>query len=180
MGTAHGYVCVFDFAWVCMGFRWYDRVGPHSTHRAHAARARTNNPHGGSLCFVGRLLMLGTCVFENIRLFPSVTHVPIDPASVTSTFCSRSSGAASRNPARAVASRGEGRVAPPRATDEQLVGVGQGVCALSSRKEGVRCAARCGPGAGGVWAGGSARAACTARGPGCEGWGGLGHARSAR
>eukprot|EP00964_Phaeocystis_antarctica_P009639 scaffold5248_cov49-Phaeocystis_antarctica.AAC.2 len=76
-------------------------------------------------------------------------------------ICSRSSGAASRTPARAIASRGEGRVAPPRATDEQLVGVGQGVCGLSSRKEGVRCAARCGPGAGGVWAGGSARAACT-------------------
>ena len=27
-------------------------------------------------------------------------------------------------------------------------------------KKGVRCAARCGPGGGGAWAGGSARAAC--------------------
>eukprot|EP00964_Phaeocystis_antarctica_P012383 scaffold6827_cov55-Phaeocystis_antarctica.AAC.4 len=27
-------------------------------------------------------------------------------------------------------------------------------------------------GSGRSWAGGSARAACTARGPGCEGWGG--------
>eukprot|EP00964_Phaeocystis_antarctica_P038031 scaffold21758_cov46-Phaeocystis_antarctica.AAC.3 len=27
-------------------------------------------------------------------------------------------------------------------------------------------------GGGRAWAGGSARAACTARGPGCEGWGG--------
>eukprot|EP00964_Phaeocystis_antarctica_P045600 scaffold26259_cov55-Phaeocystis_antarctica.AAC.3 len=34
--------------------------------------------------------------------------------------------------------------------------------------------------AGGAWAGGSARAACTERGPGREGSGGLGHARSAR
>ena len=51
--------------------------------------------------------------------------------------------AASRTPARAV---GEGRGARPRATDEQLVGVGQGVCALPSRREGIRCGRRCGPG----------------------------------
>eukprot|EP00964_Phaeocystis_antarctica_P032219 scaffold18260_cov57-Phaeocystis_antarctica.AAC.3 len=38
--------------------------------------------------------------------------------------------------------RGEGRGARPRATDEQLVGGGQGVCALPSRKEGMRCAGR--------------------------------------
>eukprot|EP00964_Phaeocystis_antarctica_P097129 scaffold63304_cov52-Phaeocystis_antarctica.AAC.4 len=31
----------------------------------------------------------------------------------------------------------------------------------------------------GGWTGGSAHAARTARGPGCEGWGGPGHARSA-
>eukprot|EP00964_Phaeocystis_antarctica_P089532 scaffold57163_cov58-Phaeocystis_antarctica.AAC.1 len=43
---------------------------------------------------------------------------------------------------------------------------------LPSRKEGVRCGARCGPRGGRAWAGGSARAACTARGPGCGGWGG--------
>ena len=42
--------------------------------------------------------------------------------------------AASRTPARAV---GEGRGARPRATDEQLVGVGQGVCVLPSCKEGI-------------------------------------------
>eukprot|EP00964_Phaeocystis_antarctica_P062439 scaffold37413_cov54-Phaeocystis_antarctica.AAC.2 len=37
-------------------------------------------------------------------------------------------------------------------------------------RRGVRCGARCGPGRGRAWAGGSAsRAACTARGPGCEG-----------
>eukprot|EP00964_Phaeocystis_antarctica_P074483 scaffold45801_cov57-Phaeocystis_antarctica.AAC.3 len=54
--------------------------------------------------------------------------------------------AASRTPARAVASRGKGRGARPRATDQQLVGVGQGVCALPSRKEGMWCGARCGPG----------------------------------
>eukprot|EP00964_Phaeocystis_antarctica_P102580 scaffold67915_cov54-Phaeocystis_antarctica.AAC.1 len=63
-------------------------------------------------------------------------------------MCSRSSGAVSRTPARAIASRGEGRGACPRATDEQLVGVGQGVCALPSRKQGARCGARCGLGAG--------------------------------
>eukprot|EP00964_Phaeocystis_antarctica_P032958 scaffold18676_cov52-Phaeocystis_antarctica.AAC.1 len=47
--------------------------------------------------------------------------------------------------ARANASGGEGRGARPRATDEQLVGVGQGVinselCGLPSRKEGIRWA----------------------------------------
>eukprot|EP00964_Phaeocystis_antarctica_P061667 scaffold36871_cov49-Phaeocystis_antarctica.AAC.2 len=49
-----------------------------------------------------------------------------------------------RTPARAIASGGEGRGARPRATDEQLVGVGQGVCALPSRREGIRCGRRCG------------------------------------
>ena len=39
-------------------------------------------------------------------------------------------------------------------------------------RRGVRCGARCGPGGGRAWACGSARAACTARGPGCEGWAG--------
>ena len=38
-------------------------------------------------------------------------------------------------------------------------------------KEGVRCGARCRPGERAL-GGGGARAACTARGPGCEGWGG--------
>eukprot|EP00964_Phaeocystis_antarctica_P033446 scaffold18972_cov36-Phaeocystis_antarctica.AAC.1 len=38
--------------------------------------------------------------------------------------------AASQNPARAIASRGEGQVARPCATDQQLVGVGQEGCAL--------------------------------------------------
>ena len=62
-------------------------------------------------------------------------------------ICSRSSGgAASWSPARVIASRGEGRGALPRATDEQFVGVGQGVCALPSRKEAMRCGARCEPG----------------------------------
>eukprot|EP00964_Phaeocystis_antarctica_P132150 scaffold96187_cov56-Phaeocystis_antarctica.AAC.2 len=48
------------------------------------------------------------------------------------------SRAASRAPARVIASRGEGRGARPRATNEQLVGVGQGVCVLPNRKEGIR------------------------------------------
>eukprot|EP00964_Phaeocystis_antarctica_P065162 scaffold39268_cov62-Phaeocystis_antarctica.AAC.1 len=75
-----------------------------------------------------------------------------------------SSGAASWTPAQAVASRGEGRGACPRATDEQLVGVGQGVCALPSRKEGRTMRGEvCGPGGGRMWAGGSARAGRTMR-----------------
>ena len=48
-----------------------------------------------------------------------------------------------RSPARAIASGGEGRGARPRATDEQLVGGGQGVCGLPSRKECMRYPARC-------------------------------------
>ena len=44
--------------------------------------------------------------------------------------------AASRSPARAVASKGEGRGARPRATDGQLVGGGQGVCVLPESKGG--------------------------------------------
>ena len=50
----------------------------------------------------------------------------------------RASGAASRRPARAIASGGEGGGARPRAADEQLVGGGEGKCPLPSRKEGVR------------------------------------------
>eukprot|EP00964_Phaeocystis_antarctica_P130687 scaffold94562_cov58-Phaeocystis_antarctica.AAC.4 len=38
-------------------------------------------------------------------------------------------------------------------------------------RRGVRCRARCEPGGGGAWAGGSTRASCTARGAGREGWG---------
>ena len=95
--------------------------------------------------------------------------------------------AASRTPARAIVI-GEGRGARPRATDEQLVGVGQGVCGLPSRKEGVRSGARCGPGertrinsevcrerGRGAAA---AQAACTGRGR--LKTGSPGHARSAR
>ena len=50
----------------------------------------------------------------------------------------RASVAASRRPARAIASGGEGRGARPRAADAQLVGGGEGVCGLPSRKDGVR------------------------------------------
>ena len=42
-----------------------------------------------------------------------------------------------RTPFRAIASRDESRGARPRATDHQLVGIGQGGCALPSGKEGV-------------------------------------------
>ena len=54
----------------------------------------------------------------------------------------RASGAGIRGPslrtAWAMASGGEGGGARPRAADEQLVGGGQGVCLLPSRKEGLR------------------------------------------
>ena len=71
-------------------------------------------------------------------------------------------GAASRRPAQANASGGvEGRGALPRATDEQLVGVGQGACALSSRREGIRCGAGFGP-AGGRRRATAVHAACGA------------------
>eukprot|EP00964_Phaeocystis_antarctica_P116988 scaffold80854_cov54-Phaeocystis_antarctica.AAC.2 len=61
-------------------------------------------------------------------------HAPLDESSARR--------AASRTPARAIE---EGRGARPRATDEQLVGVVQGVCALPSRKEGMCCGRRYGP-----------------------------------
>ena len=50
----------------------------------------------------------------------------------------RASGAASRRPARVIASAGEGGGARPRAAHEQLVGGGQGGCVLPSRTEGGR------------------------------------------
>eukprot|EP00964_Phaeocystis_antarctica_P031102 scaffold17599_cov43-Phaeocystis_antarctica.AAC.1 len=59
--------------------------------------------------------------------------------------------------------RDAGRVEAQRLVERRRV--------LPSRKEGVRCRSRCGLGGGRTWAGGSARAACTARGPGCEGGG---------
>ena len=49
----------------------------------------------------------------------------------------RASGAASRRPARVIASAGEGGGARPRAAHEQLVGGGQGGCVLPSRTEGA-------------------------------------------
>ena len=42
-----------------------------------------------------------------------------------------------RTPVRAIASRDESRGARPRATNQQLVGIGQGGCTLPSGKEGV-------------------------------------------
>eukprot|EP00964_Phaeocystis_antarctica_P049980 scaffold28957_cov67-Phaeocystis_antarctica.AAC.3 len=65
--------------------------------------------------------------------------------------------AASRTPARVIASRGEGRGARPRATDEQLVGVGQGVRVLPSQKESTRCGVRYGPEGKRAWGSGGAR-----------------------
>ena len=75
--------------------------------------------------------------------------------------------AVSRTPARAIASRGEGRGARPGATDEPLVGVGQGVCALPSRKEGT-CAMR------GERAWGDGSASGTHEDGPTQGWGGQG------
>jgi hypothetical protein len=56
--------------------------------------------------------------------------------SLSSSRAELLSRAASRSPARAIASGGEGRGAHPRAADEQLVGGGQGVCALPESKGG--------------------------------------------
>eukprot|EP00964_Phaeocystis_antarctica_P128451 scaffold92250_cov61-Phaeocystis_antarctica.AAC.4 len=49
-------------------------------------------------------------------------------------------------PARVIASGGEGRGARPRATNRQLVDIGQRVCTLPNRKEGIRWELRCEPG----------------------------------
>ena len=70
----------------------------------------------------------GCCRSSSHRLCSSHEH----------TCSRRSLGAASRSPARAIAKTGEGRGARPCATDEQLVGGGQGACALPSRREGTQ------------------------------------------
>ena len=69
--------------------------------------------------------------------------------------------AASWSPgARVIASGGEGQGVRPRATDAQLVGGGQGVCALPSRKgDGAGLEAE-----GRIWGGSAAQAACTGHG----------------
>ena len=96
--------------------------------------------------------------------------------SLSSSRAELLSRAASRSPARAIASGGEGRGARPRAADEQLVGGGQGVCDLPESK-------------GGRVIGGEVRAGRRERGyeaaaTACTGpdsrLGGQGHARSAR
>ena len=66
--------------------------------------------------------------------------------SLSSSRAELLSRAASRSPARAIASGGEGRGARPRAADEQLVGVGQGVCVLPESKGGA-----CNGGRGACW-----------------------------
>ena len=97
--------------------------------------------------------LLFGCHAPRSRIFTPSPLTPIagwDRANSRRRFCpvTRTSmralvrRAASRTPARSVV---EGRGARPCATNEQLVGVGQGVYALPSRKEGIRCAARCGP-----------------------------------
>eukprot|EP00964_Phaeocystis_antarctica_P033236 scaffold18868_cov59-Phaeocystis_antarctica.AAC.1 len=62
--------------------------------------------------------------------------------------------------------RDAGRVEAQRLVERRRV--------LPSRKDGVRSGAEVWAEGGRAWAGGSARAACTASGPGCEGWGGEG------
>jgi len=98
--------------------------------------------------------------------------------SLSSSRAELLSRAASRSPARAIASGGEGRGARPRAADEQLVGGGQGVCVLPESKGG-----RVYNGGRGVRAGrperGYEAAASACTGPGSR-LGGQGHARSAR
>ena len=56
--------------------------------------------------------------------------------SLSSSRAELLSRAASRSPARAIASGGEGRGARPRAADEQLVAGRQGVCVLPESKGG--------------------------------------------
>ena len=98
--------------------------------------------------------------------------------SLSSSRAELLSRTASRSPARAIASGGEGRGARPRAADEQLVGGGQFVCALPESKGG-----RVYYGGRGVRAGRrergyeAAASACTGRD---SRLGGQGHARSAR
>eukprot|EP00964_Phaeocystis_antarctica_P120706 scaffold84455_cov57-Phaeocystis_antarctica.AAC.1 len=52
---------------------------------------------------------------------------PVTHTSMRASIWRDGRGAVSRNPARAVASRGEGKGARPCATDRQLVGVREGV-----------------------------------------------------
>ena len=99
--------------------------------------------------------------------------------SLSSSRAELLSRATSRSPARAIASGGEGRGARPRATDGQLVGGGQGVCVLPSRREGhMQCGARCGPGGRRVWGSGGASGMHGGR-PATQDCWGSGHARSA-
>ena len=91
-------------------------------------------------------------------------------AAEAQAICISATCAASRTPARAIVI-GEGRGARPRATDEQLVGGGQGVGGLPSRRAGIGR---------GAWEGHRAGAAQVAlRARPSEGWGPL-HARYAR
>ena len=98
--------------------------------------------------------------------------------SLSSSRAKLLSRAASRSPARAIASGGEGRGARPRAADEQLVGGGQGVCALPESKGGrvIGGKVRAGRRERGYEA---AASACARSGPDSR-LGGQGHARSAR
>eukprot|EP00964_Phaeocystis_antarctica_P024097 scaffold13486_cov55-Phaeocystis_antarctica.AAC.1 len=78
--------------------------------------------------------------------------------------CTRSRvGGNSRTPARAIKTRSPG--ARPRATDQQLVGVGQGVCVLPNRKEGPTMRGEAWAGGGWEWAGGSAQRHAREEGP---------------
>jgi len=96
--------------------------------------------------------------------------------SLSSSRAELLSRADSRSPARAIASGGEGRGARPRAADEQLVGGGQGVCALPRVERGA-CKIGGEVRAGRRERGYEARQRRHARGP-TQGWG-PGHARRA-
>eukprot|EP00964_Phaeocystis_antarctica_P105113 scaffold70189_cov57-Phaeocystis_antarctica.AAC.4 len=80
------------------------------------------------------------CRFEPqpcLRLYPRRPRPPFSESlEDPEQHSSQCSLAASGSPARAIASGGEGRGARPRATDDQLVGVGQRVCALPRVKGG--------------------------------------------
>ena len=126
------------------------RTGPRRrrTHTAHLYPQHTHARSAHSRALVRRLKPLLVCFFAPLsRWCRCGRHAQVAGHGTGSrhrlclgrTYTSvRALGAASRRPARAIASGGEGGGARPRAADEQLVGGVKGVCVLPSRMEGGR------------------------------------------
>ena len=111
-----------------------EATGP-STHDSGlvAGRTRDHDPCNRALC---------TTVDENTEQRFENAEQHAGPHAFPKYFrhgapASSSRCAGPRTPVRAIASRGESRGARPCATDQQLVGIGQGGCALPRGKEGV-------------------------------------------